>query len=328
MGELEDYSVTVTIPVYNSSEFIDDCLDNLSRQTYDIFEIIIVVDDRTSDDSVDKLKKKADLFDNMRIIMQNDGKGLASARNIGIKEAKGDIIWFLDVDDIPHPDFLKELIDIMRKTDADTVICNHFQSFKKEMKAIPENKYTFKVVDGCEAMENYTDYPIYSWSRIQKRIVFDEDSLFREHKAAEDIEQTIRQLAVSKKVCYYNKPLFTYYKRKKSATRDRRKDEIESMEETVRSVLSFVKSKYPESYEELQRKMLLGLMRQSTFAKYRSFCEGYRRSISHLILENIKDKSFEMRVYSFSKTLYYIILFPFSHYLWDRKKGMWDRNAE
>ena len=123
-------------------------------------------------------------------------------------------------------------------------------------------------------------------------------------------------------------PNFNYVKSMTSSTRDNRKKEIESMEETVGSVLPYVEEKYPDCYEELRRKLLLNLIRQSTFAKYRSYCEGYKSSVSHSLLEDIKDKSFEMKVYSFSKTIYYIILFPFSHFLWDRKKGMWDAIKE
>ena len=138
MDGLEGYSVTVTVPVYNSSGFIDDCLDNLFKQTYDIFEAIFVVDKRTTDDSEEKLRKRSVQYNNIRIIIQTDEKGLAGARNIGIEEARGDIIWFLDVDDFPHPDFLKE----HRKKDMQEAVHELFWMWCEKYAATDEDFYS------------------------------------------------------------------------------------------------------------------------------------------------------------------------------------------
>ncbi len=315
--------MTVTVPVYNSSEFIDDCLDNLLKQTCKDFELIFVVDSRTSDNSVEILRSRIDQFSKMRIVEQTNGKGLAGARNIGIEEASGNVIWFLDVDDIPYPTFLEELLKIMSKTNADTVVCNHYQTFERKLYQIPEKDYSYTIVDGSYAVSHYTDYPIYSWSRIQKKTVFNEESMFRQHLAAEDIEQTIRQYASSKTVCYYNKPLYTYVKRKTSSTRKNRDKEIRSLEETAESLLPFVKDRVPEDFDEFEKRIIQNIMRQLTFSDYRSYSKGYDNSIVRLILSEIKEKTTEMKVFLFSKMLYYVILFPFSHCLWDRKKGLW-----
>ena len=62
MGESGEYSVTVTVPIYNSSQFIDDCLQHISEQTYGIYEIIFVVDKRTTDGSEEILRMKAEAY--------------------------------------------------------------------------------------------------------------------------------------------------------------------------------------------------------------------------------------------------------------------------
>lgn len=323
MVTLEDYQVTVTVPIYNSSEYIDDCLDYLSEQTHDIFEILFIVDERTTDGSEKILEEKKAQFDNLRIIKQTDGKGLAGARNIGIHESKGDVIWFLDVDDIPCPTFLEELLGIMSETRADTVLCNHFQTFERKILAVSQKEYSFKVVDGSYAVEHYTDYPIYSWSRIQKRTVFNEKSMFRERPAAEDIEQTIRQYAESQKVCYYGKPLHIYVKSQRTSTMNNRSKELESLEMTAKSILPFVEEELPEIYPGFRRRFLLNMMRQSAFSDYRSFKKWYNSSSCRSLVKEETEKTMEMRVFLLSKFLYYSILYPFSHYLWDRKKGTW-----
>ena len=324
MGELEEYSVTVTVPIYNSSEYIDDCLKCISNQTYEVSEIIFVVDERTTDDSEQILMERSISFDNLRIIKQTDGNRLAGARNIGIKEAKGNVLWFLDVDDIPHPTFLEELLNIMKETDADTVVCNHFQSYERKAADIPDGEYSYSVVSGSYAAEHYTDYPIYSWSRIQKRSVFNEDSMFRVRQASEDIEQTIRQFAVSDKVCYFNKPLFNYIKNKGSSTMVNRSKELESLDEMARSLLSFIEERLPDSYPGFERCFLLNAMRQSTFSKYCDYSKWYAHSECRKAVKSIKEKTKEMKVFLMSKFLYYLVLYPFSHFLWDKKVGQWD----
>ncbi len=324
MGGFGGHLVTVTVPVYNSSEFIDDCLKCISDQTYGVYEIIFVVDERTTDDSEQKLKEKSSSFENLKIIEQADGDGLAGARNIGIKEAKGDILWFLDVDDLPHPTFLEELLDVMDETGADTVVCNHFQSFERKMAPVPEKEYRYSVVSGGYAVEHYTDYPIYSWSRIQKRSIFNEESMFRVRYASEDIEQTIRQFSVSEKVCFLEKPLFTYVKSKRSSTKANRAKELESLEEITRSLLPFVQKKNPDSYAGFERCFLSNVIRQSTFSKYRDYSKWYSQSCCRGAVKDIEEKTTEMKVFLMSRLLYYLVLYPFSHFLWDRKVGQWD----
>ena len=323
MGGTERHTVTVTVPIFNSSEYIEDCLGYLSKQTYSDFEILFVVDNRTTDNSEETLRKKAEEHDNIRIIMQDDGKGLAGARNIGIRESKGDVIWFLDVDDIPQPTFLEDLLNVMYQTDADTIVCNHFQSFERRQNEVPEKEYSLKVVDGAYAVEHYTEFPIHSWSRIQKRSVFNEDSMFRERPAAEDIEQTIRQYAVSEKVCYFNKPLHTYVKSRRTSSIRNRSKELESLELTAESLLPFIQEKLPGSYPGLRRRFLLNMMRQAAFSDYRSFKGWYSSSCCRSLVKEEDGKTMEMRVFLISKILYYMSLYLFTHYLWDRKKGTW-----
>ncbi len=93
--------VSVIIPVYNEEKVIEDCLQSLSRQTYPDMEII-VVDDGSRDNS--KLKIK-----NVKLLQQNH-KGPGEARNLGAKQAQGEILVFVDADMTFDPNFIKCLI--------------------------------------------------------------------------------------------------------------------------------------------------------------------------------------------------------------------------
>ncbi|RKI88658.1 glycosyltransferase [Parablautia intestinalis] len=92
---IDNIKISVVIPSYNREKTIKKCLESVINQTYPPYEII-VVDDGSSDNTIQKIKELN--YSKVRILQQNH-KGAQSARNYGIKEAKGDYIAFLDSDD-------------------------------------------------------------------------------------------------------------------------------------------------------------------------------------------------------------------------------------
>ncbi|MDJ0570887.1 MAG: glycosyltransferase [Pleurocapsa sp. MO_192.B19] len=86
--------ISIVVPVYNGSKYIEAAIKSILNQTYSNYEII-VVDDGSTDDTRDKLKPYEDEI----CYLYQTNKGSASARNLGIKVAKGELIAFLDADD-------------------------------------------------------------------------------------------------------------------------------------------------------------------------------------------------------------------------------------
>ena len=315
--------VTVTVPILNGSDYLEGCIRSLRVQTFKDFEIIFVVDDRTDDNSMEIIDELCEGM-NYKTVMQTERTGLAGARDIGIDESKGDIIWFLDVDDYPFKTFLEEMVSILDEKDADIVFCNHFEYCKRIVPDIPEHDYQVKIMDKEHALSNFIDLPVYSWSRIQKRSLFDDGrARFIHRPAAEDIEQTIRSIAVAEKMCYYEKPLYIYYKNDKTAVKRNRSKEIESIEATARSLISFLDDSNIPYNDTFKKHLVERIMRQSAFASYKEFSKAYKQSYAHELIKSLKEKTKEMKVYSLSKTLYYITLYPFTHHKWDKKEGLW-----
>lgn len=93
-------SVSIIIPVYNVSEYIDRCLKSVFKQSYKNLEIVIV-NDCTPDDSMRKVKLFKDRNSKypIRIVDHPKNLGLSASRNTGIKNAKGKYLYFLDSDD-------------------------------------------------------------------------------------------------------------------------------------------------------------------------------------------------------------------------------------
>lgn len=103
--------ISIIIPVYNQAKKLDKCLESLSRQTYSTYEIIIVNDGST--DEIEEVLKKYDTVFRLKLeIIHQDNAGANAARNRGRRKAKGEFLLFCDADIEMDPNMLK----IMKET--------------------------------------------------------------------------------------------------------------------------------------------------------------------------------------------------------------------
>ncbi|MFH1662065.1 MAG: glycosyltransferase family A protein, partial [Candidatus Falkowbacteria bacterium] len=97
--------ISIIIPIYNQADKLPKCLDSILAQTYKDFEII-VVDDGSTDNLEPIIKKYKYIF--------QENQGASSARNRGVKEAKGDFLLFCDADIVMKPDMLNEMMNALK----------------------------------------------------------------------------------------------------------------------------------------------------------------------------------------------------------------------
>lgn len=91
--------LSIIVPVYNVSRYIEKCISSILNQDIEIADIeIIIVNDGTPDDSIEKIQSLIDENDNIKLIVQ-ENKGLSEARNAGLRCATGTYVWFVDSDD-------------------------------------------------------------------------------------------------------------------------------------------------------------------------------------------------------------------------------------
>ena len=122
--------ISIVVPVYNTSKFLDKCIKSILNQTYKNLEIIIV-NDGSTDDSLNKIKEYEKIDERIIIIDKKNG-GLSSARNIGIKNSSGEYILNVDSDDWIEKDTCELLLKVALKTNADIVIGNIILEFKNK----------------------------------------------------------------------------------------------------------------------------------------------------------------------------------------------------
>ncbi len=107
---------SIILPVYNSEKYLGATIKSVLNQTYRNLEIIII-DDCSSDSSLNIIRKYASLDKRIKVIGLTVNQGCAVARNIGLKEATGDYIAFIDSDDLWMPDKLEKQIAVLKNTD-------------------------------------------------------------------------------------------------------------------------------------------------------------------------------------------------------------------
>lgn len=112
--------VSVILPCYNVAPYIDVCLDSLVNQTLHDIEIICV-DDKSTDDTVAIIKKRAKSDPRIRLVELPENAGVSVARNTGIDAATGEYIGFVDPDDYVDLDFYEKLYEVATKENADIV---------------------------------------------------------------------------------------------------------------------------------------------------------------------------------------------------------------
>lgn len=122
---------SVIIPVYNVAAYLRECLDSLVSQTLSDWEAVCV-DDGSTDESGEILKKYAAKDGRIRLFHQSNG-GAAAARNRALKEAQGEYICFLDGDDIFHRDFLEKANEIFKKEQAVDFLRFRMKRFKEKI---------------------------------------------------------------------------------------------------------------------------------------------------------------------------------------------------
>ncbi len=131
--------ISVIIPVYNGAKFIKKCLDRLIEQNFKKSFEIIIVDDASTDNSIELIKKYK--LSNLKLFKLSVNSGQSAARNIGIKKSVGEYIFFQDIDDLISQRTLSTLYKIAKKENCD-MVCSDFKRIE-ETKNQRKGKYNY-----------------------------------------------------------------------------------------------------------------------------------------------------------------------------------------
>ena len=219
---LEQSCVSVIVPFYNAESHIKACLDVLLNQDFVKPFEIIMVDDASTDNSRNIVKMHE--FPNLRLYSLPSNSGPAAARNLGLKKAKGEYVFFLDVDDTIAANILSTLYSIAKETACDLVMCDKkwIENSKNQRTNIfiyPEDQ-SFGISDLMEAMRRRFYVPLptvlglfdHTGRLIRRSIISDNNILFEEKlRYLEDEIFAWNILAFVHSVRYVRKQLYSHY---------------------------------------------------------------------------------------------------------------------
>ena len=119
--------LSVIIPVYNVEPYLEKCLDSVLKQTYKDMEILIIDDGST--DRSGAISDEYAAKDSRIRVFHTENRGLSAARNLGLDNAVGGYIGFVDSDDWIEPDMYEVLLKKAEETGADIVECGVFKEY-------------------------------------------------------------------------------------------------------------------------------------------------------------------------------------------------------
>ena len=206
--------LSVIVPMYNVSAYVRECLDSLVAQTLQDMEVIMV-DDGCTDDTPSIAQEYANYNMNFHLIHKKNG-GLSDARNVGIENATGEYIQFIDSDDFVEKNMIEILHNDICQEKADVSMCSLYlykdgekttdASYKKE---IFNKEQVLKEILLDERVRSY------AWNKMFKKSLF-ESIRFPKGKVFEDIYTMSPIFQKANKIVFNDIPLYYYRQREGS----------------------------------------------------------------------------------------------------------------
>lgn len=207
--------VSIVIPVFKVSSFIERCACSLLEQTLTDVEYIFV-DDASPDDSVEILKSCMERYperkDHVTILTHEQNKGLPAARNTGLAMATGEYVFHCDSDDFVEVDMLEAMYKAAKEKDADMVYCDFYLSFEKNERYMSNPVYeTAEDMFRKGLLGGAMKYNV--WNKLVKRSLYTDNNITfpAGHAMGEDMTM-IRLAACAKSVAYVPKAFYHYVK--------------------------------------------------------------------------------------------------------------------
>ena len=245
--------ISIIMPIFNSENFIEECLNSLINQTFKNFELICVNDGST--DNTLKILKKFEEKDKRIHILTQDNLGAGIARNVGMKVSKGEYLIFLDSDDIFYETMLEELYVKIKENNLDIVICNskNFYTFNNK-KIFDDKKYSFskkelmifnKIFSSLNIEKDFFNKFIWwPWDKIFKKKYIENLGIeFQNLKSTNDLFFICSAVISSNKISFLDKVFINHRVGIKSSIENSREKSWDNFYYALRELKKFIKKK-------------------------------------------------------------------------------------
>lgn len=268
--------ISIIVPVYNVEPYLRKCLDSIVNQTFRDLEILIIDDGSTdgSGEICDEYRK-----DERVKVFHTNNRGLSCARNLGLDNATGDWIGFVDSDDWIEPDMYEVLLERAEETRADVLECGMFIEFASQI--IKQPAFVATVCEK-EALEALIKHKINNqvWNKLWKSQCF-VDIRFPEGRNFEDIS-TVYKLIIKARVVGLNGIYYHWRQRASSISHSHDKKNLEDYWDAH-------KQRYEDLKDCVSCEVKALLLRNCAYAISRTWAWNLKSNCSSVALKEMNE---------------------------------------
>ena len=237
--------VTVIVNVYNGEKYIKKCLDSVVNQTYKNLEIL-VINDGSTDNTLQICKSYAD----SRIkIITTSNQGLSLSRNVGLDNAHGKYLYFVDADDMIEKDVIEYLYNLIKKYNLKIATTNHLNIYDYDF--VVENPPEQIAVKTSKEMVRETllneGRSGTTWNKLIDSQLF--KNMRFENRIVNDVALTYKLYMCVDEVVYSNQKKYYYLKHKDSIEGQRKKERSMDMYKASLERYYYIKERWPNFIE-------------------------------------------------------------------------------
>lgn len=205
--------ISIIVPIYNVAHILPRCLDSIIHQTYSDFELLLINDGSTDQSGIicDDYAKK----DNRIRTFHKQNTGVSATRNIGIQNAKGEWICFIDSDDVIEPNYLQTFITLLSKYNADLYTTSCKIIYKGQCSLYILEEKIFDQTNIYKAIIYLRQYGLFGvpWNKLFKTSIIKNYHLHFDETISsyEDEIFVLQYLIHSKNICTSPEDTYIYY---------------------------------------------------------------------------------------------------------------------
>lgn len=222
-----DVTLSIIVPAYNVVDTLESCIVSIMESSYQDFEVLLVDDGSTDGTSV-LCNQLAERYNKIKVF-HTENHGLSMARNLGIENALGEWITFVDSDDLVAPNMYELLV---KETDEDVqLVCCRYVKCKRENVALVQRSGEVSVRIGEQIAEKILcgGYAPYVWNKLFRRRILEENGIwFKPGLIMEDQFFIADYLRVCHKAVFCDEALYYYIDSPGSITNTFRENRIVS----------------------------------------------------------------------------------------------------
>lgn len=203
--------LSIIVPVYNAEKYLQACLDSILASTYKNYEILLI-DDGSTDGSGEICEHYQRKYSAIHTF-HTKNCGLPAARNLGLNQAVGSLIGFVDADDQIAPDMFEELVCAM-VSDVQMTACEFLRCPRESAVILSKNSSPPRTEDRCGIAKQILHGKIgpYVWNKLYRKEILDSNNIrfIQDSQGCEDLFFNMTYLNYCNHAVFLNRQMYLY----------------------------------------------------------------------------------------------------------------------